>query len=96
MKEDGSFPPSEWNLYEHDGVTTNNFNEGYNNRFNNFLNLKPRPNPYVCAETIKKELLIAEDNSRAADMGNPNLKTSSTRVNQRQQLLNDKKAQMKT
>ena len=32
MKEDGNFPPTEWNFFLHKGATTNNFNEGYNNR----------------------------------------------------------------
>ena len=32
LAEDGNFPPEEWNFYLHKGATTNNFNEGYNNR----------------------------------------------------------------
>ena len=37
MDKSGDFPPSDWNFYNFKGVTTNNFNEGYNNRFNNFI-----------------------------------------------------------
>ena len=32
MQEDGNFPPAEWNFFLHKGSTTNNYNEGYNNR----------------------------------------------------------------
>ena len=56
-------------------------------RFNNCLNLKKRGNPYICAQAIKKELLIAQDDAEAVNAGNPNLKTSSTKPKQRQELL---------
>ena len=40
----GSFEPETWNYFGHKGATTNNYNEGYNNKFNNstilFIELK--------------------------------------------------------
>ena len=91
----GSFPPETWNFYGHRGATTNNYNEGYNNKFNNSLNLHPHPNPYTCAKVIKDELLNAQDDHSAAQAGNPNIKSATSKLNQRKELIEKKQNLMK-
>ena len=75
----GPFDPEMWNYHGHRGITTNNFNEGYNNKINNHSNLNIHPNPYELAEVIKKELFTACNDYEAACAGNPNLKGSKAK-----------------
>ena len=49
----GSFPPETWNMFQHQGETTNNHSEGYNSRLGNKKNIGKHPNFYQWVETIK-------------------------------------------
>ena len=90
----GSYEPKSWNFWGHNGATTNNYNEGYNNKFNNSLNLHGHPNPYTLCKVIKDELLNAENDDRAAKV-KPNTKAAASRAGKRTQLLERKKYLMK-
>ena len=85
----GSYEPKSWNFWGHNGATTNNYNEGYNNKFNNSLNLHGHPNPYTLCKVIKDELLNAENDDRAAKV-KPNTKAAASRAGKRTQLLERK------
>ena len=91
----GHFSPESWNYWGHKGATTNNYNEGYNSRFNNCLNLHPNPNPYNLAKVIKEELLNAQNDENAATMGNPNIKSAASKSGKRKELLERKQNLMK-
>ena len=67
----GSFPPETWNMYQHEGQTTNNHSEGYNARLGNKKILSQHPNFYQWLETIKQELEISHDEAIAAAAGKP-------------------------
>ena len=43
------FPPKTWNFFMYDGVTTNNFAEGYNSRLSHKKKLGKHPNCYLFA-----------------------------------------------
>ena len=68
----GSFPPETWNMFQHQGETTNNHSEGYNFRLGNKKNIGKHPNFYQWVETIKLELEISHDEALAAEAGKPN------------------------
>ena len=74
----GSFPPETWNMYQHEGQTTNNCSEGYNNRLGN-NKLGKHPNFYQWFETIKQELKISHDEATAAAAGKPQTKYRSSK-----------------
>ena len=68
----GSFPPSTWVMYNHQGVTTNNHSEGYNYRLGNNRAIEKHPNCYKWAETVVQELRNSENEAIMAKCGNPN------------------------
>ena len=57
----GSYPLETWNLYLHEGVTTNNYAEGYNSKLRHKKVLGLHPNVYLLASVIKDELAEAHD-----------------------------------
>ena len=57
----GSYPLETWNLYLHEGVTTNNYAEGYNSKLRHKKVLGLYPNVYLLASVIKAELGEAND-----------------------------------
>ncbi len=65
----GPYPPSTWNQFEHVGVTTNNFNEGYNSRLSSKKEISRHPNPFVLVDVIKSELRRADTLAMAAQVG---------------------------
>ena len=70
----GSFPPETWNMYQHQGETTNNHSEGYNFRLGNNQKLGKHPNVYRFVSQIKHELSNSLNNAIMANNGNPNIK----------------------
>ena len=68
----GSFPPETWNMFKHDGETTNNRSEGYNFRLGNKRTISKHPNFFQFCETVKLELGISHDEAIAAEAGAPN------------------------
>ena len=70
----GSFPPETWNMFQHQGQTTNNHSEGYNFRLGNKKTIGKHPNFFQWVETIKLELGISHDEATASVAGNANKK----------------------
>ena len=74
----GSFPPSSWNVYQHDGETTNNIAEGYNRKIEILIwklltitgSHTAHPNFFQFTELGKKELLVSADEITMAEQGN--------------------------
>ena len=66
----GSFPPETWNMFFHDGQTTNNHSEGYNFRLGNKKTISKHPNFFQFVQTIKMELGISHDDATATEAGN--------------------------
>ena len=65
----GSYPLESWNLYLHEGVTTNNYAEGYNSKLRHKKVLGLHPNVYLLASVIKDELAEAQDDGDSAAVG---------------------------
>ena len=58
---DGSIPPEVWNMFEHQGVTTNNHAEAFNHKMGAKKKISKHPNPYILAEEIKIQLKEGSD-----------------------------------
>ena len=65
----GSYALETWNLYLHEGVTTNNYAEGYNSKLRHKKVLGLHPNCYLLASVIKDELGEAHDDGDSAAFG---------------------------
>ena len=76
----GSFPPETWNMYQHEGQTTNNHSEGYNIWLGNKKNIGKHPNFYQFVTSIVQELSISHDGAIAAEAGKPNTKPRERKV----------------
>ena len=57
----GSFPPETWNMFQHEGQTTNNHAEGYNFKLGNIRRIAKHPNIFQFVETINQELRSSHD-----------------------------------
>ena len=55
----GNYGLATWNLFLHQGVTTNNYAEGYNSKLRHKKVLGLHPNVYLLASVIKDELYEA-------------------------------------
>ena len=75
----GSFPPSTWVMFLHDGETTNNRSEGYNARLNSSSYLSDRPNVFLFAKSIIEELKTSANNAVMAQAGNANTRGPNTK-----------------
>ena len=81
----GSFPPSTWCMYMHDGESTNNHSEGYNHRLNTKKRLGKHPNVYKWTDVIIEELHTSYDNTVMAKAGNPNSKRKNRKVEKKKE-----------
>ena len=70
----GSFHPSTWNMFKHDGVTTNNSSDGYNFRLGNKKKICRHPNFFQFTETIIAELKNSSNEASMVDGGKSNLR----------------------
>ena len=74
----GCHHPEEWNMYLHDGQTTNNRSEGYNNRLSQFMG--KHPNLYNFISVLKDEFQVAVNNASTASVGrNPVMHATNTK-----------------
>ena len=69
----GSFHPSTWNMFKHDGVTTNNSSEGYNFRLGNKKKICRHPNFFQFVETVIVELRNSSNEAAMVDGGKSTL-----------------------
>ena len=53
---DGNIPRRVWNMYQHQGVKTNNHAEAFNFKMGSKKRISKHPNPYVLAEEMKAHL----------------------------------------
>ena len=65
----GCYALETWNLYLHEGVTTNNYAEGYNSKLGRKKVLGSHPNVYLLSSVIKDELAEALDDGDSASFG---------------------------
>ena len=75
----GSYPVITWNVFNYDGVTTNNNSEAYNRKLGAKLNA--HPNVYVLMEKIKEEMVSSRLDALAAQTGNRNVKSLKHKKN---------------
>ena len=54
----GSFPPQTWNMFQHEGQTTNNFSEGYNFRLGNKKTISKHPNFFQVSKGVFVQFCI--------------------------------------
>ena len=71
---DCSFHPSTWNMFQHDGVTTNNSSEGYNFRLGNKEKICPHPNFFQFVENVIAELKNSYNEAAKVDGGKSNFR----------------------
>jgi transposase-like protein len=64
---EGIYPPESWNMFDHDGITTNNFQESYNSKLG--AAIKAHPNPYLLASVIRDQLQNAVNDATMARLG---------------------------
>ena len=65
-------------MYLHDGQTTNNRSEGYNNRLSQFMG--KHPNLYSFISVLKDEFQVAVNNASTASVGrNPGINAPNTK-----------------
>ena len=64
----GSFPVITWNVFNYDGVNTNNNSEAYNSKLG--AKLKPHPNVYFLFKELKSEMESSRLDAIAAQTGN--------------------------
>jgi hypothetical protein len=76
----GKFPRELWNLYQHKGPNTNNYQEGYNMKLNSKKEISRHPNPYLLGDILKSELRAADLNALAAKLANSNKRGPSKKV----------------
>ena len=92
----GAYPPATWNMFQHEGVKTNNHAEGYNFKLGNKKRISKHPNPYVLVDVIKQEFSESFDDAITAKSGNPNKKykskTLTNLINNRDELEKNLKA----
>ena len=65
----GNYALETWNLFLHEGVTTNNYAEGYNSKLGRKKVIGSHPNVYLLASVIKEELGEAHDDGDSAALG---------------------------
>ena len=92
----GAYPPATWNMFQHEGVKTNNHAEGYNFKLGNKKRISKHPNPYVLVDVFKQEFSESLDDAITAKSGNPNKKYKSKKltnlINKRTELERNLKA----
>ena len=55
----GAYPPATCNMFQHEGVKTNNHAEGYNFKLGNKKRISKHPNPYVLVDFFKQVFIIS-------------------------------------
>ena len=73
----GHYPPETWNMFQHEGVTTNNNSEAYNFRLGNKKRISKHPNVYLFVSVIIEELKASMSDAVMAKTGNINKKSWS-------------------
>ena len=88
----GSFPVITWNVFNYDGVNTNNNSEAYNSKLG--AKLKPHPNVYFLFKELKSEMESSRLDAIAAQTGNRNFKCTKHKkiveMNKRRNLMKEK------
>ena len=83
---DGSIPREVWNMYQHQGVTTNNHAEAFNFKMGAKKKISKHPNPYVLGEEMIAQLKEGCDTATAET-----LTSHQKKIDPNQKKLRDRK-----
>jgi hypothetical protein len=75
-----SYPRNSWNMFQHKGPNTNNYQEGYNLKIGSKKEISRHPNPFLLIDVFRSELRAADVNALAAKLGTSNKRDASKKV----------------